>query len=72
MESSQQRTEPVSFWEATLYRLKQGFDNDFEWLSALIGTAAFIALFKYKVGVVQLIGACAVAGLTHSLLLNLS
>ena len=47
----------------------QGFDNDFEWLSAVIGAAAFIALFKYKAGIVQVIGACAVLGLAYSLLL---
>lgn len=48
----------------------QGFENNFEWLSAVIGAAAFIALFKYKVGIVQVIGTCAVVGLTHSLLLS--
>ena len=47
----------------------QGFDNNFEWLSAVIGAAAFIALFKYKVGIVQVIGACAIAGLAYSLLI---
>ena len=48
----------------------QGFENNFEWLSAVIGAAAFIALFKYKIGIVQVIGTCAVVGLTHSLLLS--
>ena len=48
----------------------QGFDNHFEWVSAVIGAAAFIALFKYKTGIVQVIGACAVVGLTYSLLLS--
>jgi len=47
-----------------------GFDAPFEWFSALIGSAAFIALFRYKVGIVTVIGACAVAGLSYSLLLN--
>jgi len=47
----------------------QGFEAHFEWFSALIGAAAFVALFKYQVGVVQLIGACAVVGLGYSLLL---
>ena len=47
----------------------QGFDNNFEWLSAVIGAAAFIALFKYKVGIVQVIGACAIVGFAYSLLL---
>ena len=47
----------------------QGFNAPFEWFSALIGAAAFVALFKYKVGVVTLIGACATVGLAYSLLL---
>ena len=47
----------------------QGFEGRFEWFSAVIGAVAFIALFKYKVGIVQLIGACAVVGLGYSLLL---
>jgi chromate transporter len=47
----------------------QGFDAAFEWFSALIGAAAFIALFRYKVGIVPVIGACAVVGLGYSLLL---
>ena len=48
----------------------QGYGNNFEWLSAVIGTAAFIALFKYKVGIVQVIGACAAVGYVYSLLPN--
>ena len=48
----------------------QGYGNQFEWLSALIGAAAFVALFKYKAGVVQVIGVCAGVGLTYFLLLN--
>ena len=47
-----------------------GFDAAFEWLSALIGVAAFIALFRYKTGIVTVIGACAVVGLGCSLLLH--
>ena len=47
----------------------QGFDNAFEWFSALIGTAAFVALFKYNAGIVTVIGASAVVGLGYSLLL---
>lgn len=45
------------------------FDVHFEWFSALIGAAACIALFKYKIGAVQLIGACALIGFTYSLAL---
>jgi len=47
----------------------QGFEAAFEWFSALIGAAAFVALFRYKVGIVPVIGACAVIGLGYSLLL---
>jgi chromate transporter len=45
----------------------QGFDGNFEWFSALIGIAAFIALFRYKAGIVTVIAACAIAGLVYSL-----
>lgn len=46
----------------------QGFSGSFEWFSALLGAAAFVALFRYKVGIVPVIGACAVVGLLYSLL----
>jgi len=46
-----------------------GFDAHFEWFSALIGAAAFIALFRYKVGIVAVIAACAAVGLGYSLLI---
>ncbi len=45
----------------------QGFDAHFEWLSALIGAAAFIALFRYKVGIVTVIAVSAGIGLAYSL-----
>jgi len=47
----------------------QGFEGVFEWFSAVIGAAAFVALFKYKVGIVPVIGVCAAVGLGYSLLL---
>ena len=47
----------------------RGFDAPFEWFSAVIGAAAFVALFKYKTGIVPVIGACAAVGLGYSLLL---
>ncbi len=47
----------------------EGFDARFEWFSALIGAAAFIALFRFKVGIVTVIGACAAIGLVYSLVL---
>ncbi len=46
----------------------EGFEGRFEWFSALIGAAAFVALFRFKVGIVSVIGACAVVGLGYSLL----
>jgi len=46
-----------------------GLDARFEWFSALIGLAAFVALFRYKMGIVTVIGAAAAIGLTYSLFL---
>jgi len=45
-----------------------GFESTFEWFSALIGLAAFIALFRYKIGVVTVIAASAAVGLAWSVL----
>ncbi len=47
----------------------EGFESTFEWFSALIGAAAFIALFRFKVGIVPVIGTCATTGLAYSLLI---
>ncbi len=47
----------------------QGFGATFEWFSALIGLAAFAALFKYKVGIMPVIGGAAVIGLAYSMVL---
>ena len=47
----------------------QGFDGVFEWFAALIGAAAFIALFRFKVGIVPVIAASAAVGLGYSTLL---
>ena len=48
----------------------RGFEGNVEWLSALIGAGAFVALFKYKLGIVQVLAACAIIGLCYSLLLH--
>lgn len=48
----------------------QGLEARFEWFSAVIGIAAMIALFKYKTGIVSVIAASAVAGLTYSYILS--
>jgi chromate transporter len=45
-----------------------GWQGRFDWISALIGAAAFVALFRFKVGVMPVIGACALAGLATTLL----
>lgn len=47
----------------------EGFKASFEWFAALIGIAAFIALFKYKIGIMQVIAASALIGLGYSLVL---
>jgi chromate transporter len=47
----------------------QGFEGSFEWFSALIGAAAFIALFRYKAGIVTVIGVSALLGFVYTLLL---
>ena len=46
----------------------QGAGGSFEWLSAIIGGAAFVALFRFKAGIMPVIGACALAGLAATLL----
>ena len=46
----------------------EGFDGGFEWFSALIGALAFIALFRFKMGIVTVIAACAMMGLGYSFL----
>jgi len=46
-----------------------GFSGSFEWFSALAGLAAFIALFRYKIGIIPVILACGAAGLAYTLLL---
>ena len=47
----------------------KGADGPIDWVAALIGLAAFIALFRWKIGVIPLVGACAVAGLAVTLLI---
>ena len=45
----------------------QGMDGRFEWVSALIGSAAFIALLRYKIGIIPVIGVAGLAGLVYTL-----
>ena len=44
----------------------QGFAGRFEWPAAMLGSAAFIALFRYKVGIIPVIAACGTIGLVHT------
>jgi len=46
----------------------QGFEATFEWFSGLIGLVAFVLLFKYKLGIVSVIGGSAIVGLVYSLI----
>ena len=46
----------------------QGFGGHFDALSAVIALAAGVALFRFKVGVIPLLGGCALAGLAVTVL----
>lgn len=45
-----------------------GFKGPFDWPSLVIGLAAFIALWRYKIGIMPVIGACAALGAAWVLL----
>ena len=47
----------------------EGFDGRFEWLAAVLGGAAFVALFRYKIGIIPVIAACGAIGLVYTLLM---
>jgi chromate transporter len=40
----------------------QGLAGGTDWISAVIGIAAGVAIFRFKVGIIPLLGACAAAG----------
>ena len=42
--------------------------GDLDWVATLIGVAAFIALFRFKIGIMSVIAACAATGLTLTVL----
>ncbi len=42
------------------------FAGRFEWFALLVTIAAFIALWRYKVGIIPVIGACAATGLLYN------
>ncbi len=47
----------------------RGFGGGFDWISALIGAGALVALLRYKAGVMPVIGACALLGLATTFVL---
>jgi chromate transporter len=46
----------------------QGMQGRFEWLAAVLGAAALIALFRFKAGIIPIIAACGTVGLLYTLL----
>ena len=46
----------------------QGFAGTFEWPAAVLGAAAFVALFRFKAGIIPVIVACGTAGLLYTVL----
>jgi len=44
------------------------FAGPFEWLPVIVAIAAFLALWKYKIDIMKVIGACALLGLALTLL----
>jgi len=47
----------------------EGRSSPFDWASAVIGVAAFVALFRFKAGIIPVIAVCAALGLAARLLL---
>ena len=45
----------------------QGWAGRFEWFSALLGTAALLALMRFRVGIIPVILGCAAAGWVYRL-----
>ena len=48
----------------------QGLGAGFEWISAVIGVAAFVALWRFKIGIIPVIAACGSTGLVLYLFLR--
>jgi chromate transporter len=46
------------------------FAGAFEWASLIIGAGAFVALFRFNVGVITLIGVCGLLGLAYTFALG--
>ncbi|OGT77566.1 MAG: chromate transporter [Gammaproteobacteria bacterium RIFCSPLOWO2_02_FULL_52_10] len=47
----------------------RGIEAGFEWFAAVIVVTSIVAIFKYRIGIITIIGACALAGLGYSLLM---
>jgi chromate transporter len=47
------------------------FAQPFEWFTVLVAVAAFVALWKYKVDIMKVIGACALLGLVYTYILGI-
>jgi chromate transporter len=45
-----------------------GFDGRFEWFSALLGGAAWLAMWRYRVGIIPVILGCGASGLAWQLM----
>jgi chromate transporter len=57
-----------AFWpQATV---ASPFSGGFEWFPVVIALASFVALWKYKIDIMKVIGVCALLGLAHSLVLG--
>jgi chromate transporter len=48
----------------------QGMTGQFDILSAIIASAAAVALFRFKIGIIPVIAMCALLGLAHGLVLH--
>ncbi|HUP94091.1 MAG TPA: chromate efflux transporter [Burkholderiales bacterium] len=48
------------------------FSGPFEWVTLLLGAAAFIALFRFKIGIIPVIAASGAAGLIYVWLMGLT
>ncbi len=46
------------------------FAGEFQWFAALLSIAAFIALWKYKLDILKVLGACAALGLAYTFTLG--
>jgi chromate transporter len=55
-----------TFWPEATAALP--FSGGFEWLPVGVAVAAFVALWKYKVDIMKVIGACALLGLVYALI----